>query len=129
MFSRSISATAERTVMVSLPESLEESMPSVADAVLLSGNVVEHPHELRPAGDALAGLSGVAVLPGDLHVLEVRVFLNGVLLCLEAVAVDLHLRGDANVGVAFCLLSVHFSSSPRTASSGTMRKYFNASRI
>ena len=71
------------------------------NAVLAGFDIPQHPQELRTALDVLAGLSLVAVFPGDEHVLELRVLAQLVLLRVQAVAVHLHGGGDAGVDVAF----------------------------
>ena len=69
----------------------------ILHVVLPGGNVLQHPAEFRPALDVFPGFSLVGVLPGDLHVLELRIAAQ--LLPLGVQAVPVHLNGRRNTGI------------------------------
>ena len=91
-------------------------------------HVLKHLLELRSSGNAFSGFSRVTVFPDNLHTLKLREFHQTVFLGVQAVAVHLHGSRNPDIKITFFLL-FHASASSYSAVSGTIRKFFRASRI
>ena len=66
-------------------------------------DIVQHPLEVLPPLDVLAGKSLVRILPGNDHILVCRILPQLVTLGIQAVSVNLHRGGHSCIKIAFKL--------------------------
>ena len=66
-------------------------------------DIVQHPLEVLPSLDVLAGKALVRILPGNDHILVCRILPQLVTLGIQSVSVNLHRGGHSCIKIAFKL--------------------------
>ena len=80
------------------------------DSILAIFNIIQHPHKFLAAFYILTGMSFIRIFSYNLHILKFCIFLKLILLCIQAVTVNLNCCWYTSIYVTFCFLFQYIHS-------------------